>query len=222
MNYTKREEKYKDEFGANYKQRTKESLKAEISYRTKELNKKLKNLDASMTGVNIVKNAIEAANLLSGSKNREKLIAGIGKSRNKESLIRQARELKSIENIDFYTKEGQEKLEKRFINSYKAFCTNLELKCEDNKKDKKDEKDIDVFTEEDYRNMVEAFGAIGQDILSRKSSNDFVDAYQQASEKGKIKFVDLWKQAEQDFKGLQKTTFEQMEYFKELLRNYGE
>ena len=31
MNYTKREEKYKDEFGANYKQRTKESLKAEIS-----------------------------------------------------------------------------------------------------------------------------------------------------------------------------------------------
>ena len=219
MNYTKREEKYKDEFGANYKQRTKESLKAEISYRTKELNKKLKNLDASMTGVNIVKNAIETANLLSDSKNRDKLIAGIGKSRSKESLIRQARELKSIENIDFYTEEGQKKLEKRFINSYKAFCTNLELEYEDNEKD---EKDIDVFTEEDYRNMVEAFGAIGQDILSRKSSDDFVDAYQQASEKGKIKFVDLWNKAEEDFKGLQKTTFEQMEYFKELLRNYGE
>ena len=225
MNYTKREEKYKDEFGANYKQRTKESLKAEISYRTKELNKKLKNLDASMTGVNIVKNAIETANLLSDSKNRDKLIAGIGKARSKESLIRQARELKSIENIDFYTEEGQKKLEQRFINSYKAFCTNLDLKCEDNEKDKKykkDEKDIDVFTEEDYRNMVEAFGAIGQDILSRKSSDDFVDAYQQASEKGKIKFVDLWNKAEEDFKGLQKTTFEQMEYFKELLRNYGE
>ena len=219
MNYTKREEKYKDEFGANYKQRTKESLKAEISYRTKELNKKLKNLDASMTGVNIVKNAIETANLLSDSKNRDKLIAGIGKTRSKESLIRQARELKSIENIDFYTEEGQKKLEKRFINSYKAFCTNLELEYEDNEKD---EKDIDVFTEEDYRNMVEAFGAIGQDILSRKSSDDFVDAYQQASEKGKIKFVDLWNKAEEDFKGLQKTTFEQMEYFKELLRNYGE
>ena len=222
MNYTKREEKYKDEFGANYKQRTKESLKAEISYRTKELNKKLKNLDASMTGVNIVKNAIETANLLSDSKNRDKLIAGIGKTRSKESLIRQARELKSIENIDFYTEEGQKKLEKRFINSYKAFCTNLELEYEDNEKDEKDEKDIDVFTEEDYRNMVEAFGAIGQDILSRKSSDDFVDAYQQASEKGKIKFVDLWNKAEEDFKGLQKTTFEQMEYFKELLRNYGE
>ena len=222
MNYTKREEKYKDEFGANYKQRTKESLKAEISYRTKELNRKLKNLDASMTGVNIVKNAIETANLLSDSKNRDKLIAGIGKSRSKESLIRQARELKSIENIDFYTEEGQKKLEKRFINSYKAFCTNLELEYEDNEKDEKDEKDIDVFTEEDYRNMVEAFGAIGQDILSRKSSDDFVDAYQQASEKGKIKFVDLWNKAEEDFKGLQKTTFEQMEYFKELLRNYGE
>lgn len=219
MNYTKREEKYKDEFGTNYKQRTKESLKAEISYRTKELNKKLKNLDASMTGVNIVKNAIETANLLSDSKDRDKLIAGIGKSRSKESLIRQARELKSIENIDFYTEEGQKKLEKRFINSYKAFCTNLELEYEDNEKD---EKDIDVFTEEDYRNMVEAFGAIGQDILSRKSSDDFVDAYQQASEKGKIKFVDLWNKAEEDFKGLQKTTFEQMEYFKELLRNYGE
>ena len=70
--------------------------------------------------------------------------------------------------------------------------------------------------------MVEAFGAIGQDILSRKSSDDFVDAYMQASEKGKIKFVDLWKQVEQEFKGLQKTTFEQMEYFKELVRNYGE
>ena len=222
MNYTKREEKYKDEFGANYKQRTKESLKAEILYRTKELNRKLKNLDASMTGVNIVKNAIETANLLSDSKNRNKLIAGIGKSRSKESLIRQARELKSIENIDFYTEEGQKKLEKRFINSYKAFCTNLELEYEDNEKDEKDEKDIDVFTEEDYRNMVEAFGAIGQDILSRKSSDDFVDAYQQASEKGKIKFVDLWNKAEEDFKGLQKTTFEQMEYFKELLRNYGE
>ena len=222
MNYTKREEKYKEEFGANYKQRTKESLKAEISYRTKELNRKLKNLDASMTGVNIVKNAIETANLLSNSKNRDKLIAGIGKTRSKESLIRQARELKSIENIDFYTEEGQKKLEKRFINSYKAFCTNLELEYEDNEKDEKDEKDIDVFTEEDYRNMVEAFGAIGQDILSRKSSDDFVDAYQQASEKGKIKFVDLWNKAEQDFKGLQKTTFEQMEYFKELLRNYGE
>ena len=222
MNYTKREEKYKDEFGANYKQRTKESLEAEISYRTKELNKKLKNLDASMTGVNIVKNAIETANLLSDSKNRDKLIAGIGKTRSKESLIRQARELKSIENIDFYTEEGQKKLEKRFINSYKAFCTNLELEYEDNEKDEKDEKDIDVFTEEDYRNMVEAFGAIGQDILSRKSSDDFVDAYQQASEKGKIKFVDLWNKAEEDFKGLQKTTFEQMEYFKELLRNYGE
>ena len=222
MNYTKREEKYKDEFGANYKQRTKESLKAEISYRTKELNRKLKNLDASMTGVNIVKNAIETANLLSNSKNRDKLIAGIGKTRSKESLIRQARELKSIENIDFYTEEGQKKLEKRFINSYKAFCTNLELEYEDNEKDEKDEKDIDVFTEEDYRNMVEAFGAIGQDILSRKSSDDFVDAYQQASEKGKIKFVDLWNKAEEDFKGLQKTTFEQMEYFKELLRNYGE
>ena len=222
MNYTKREEKYKDEFGANYKQRTKESLKAEISYRTKELNRKLKNLDASMTGVNIVKNAIETANLLSDSKNRDKLIAGIGKTRSKESLIRQARELKSIENIDFYTEEGQKKLEKRFINSYKAFCTNLELEYEDNEKDEKDEKDIDVFTEEDYRNMVEAFGAIGQDILSRKSSDDFVDAYQQASEKGKIKFVDLWNKAEEDFKGLQKTTFEQMEYFKELLRNYGE
>ena len=234
MKHTKREEKYKDEIGANYKQRTKESLKAEISYRTKELNRKLKNLDASMTGVNIVKNAIETANLLSDSKNRDKLIAGIGKSRSKESLIRQARELKSIENIDFYTEEGQKKLEKRFINSYKAFCTNLELEYEDNEKDKKDEdnekdkkdekdeKDIDVFTEEDYRNMVEAFGAIGQDILSRKSSDDFVDAYQQASEKGKIKFVDLWNKAEEDFKGLQKTTFEQMEYFKELLRNYGE
>ena len=222
MNYTKREEKYKDEFGVNYKQRTKESLKAEISYRTKELNRKLKNLDASMTGVNIVKNAIETANLLSDSKNRDKLIAGIGKTRSKESLIRQARELKSIENIDFYTEEGQKKLEKRFINSYKAFCTNLELEYEDNEKDEKDEKDIDVFTEEDYRNMVEAFGAIGQDILSRKSSDDFVDAYQQASEKGKIKFVDLWNKAEEDFKGLQKTTFEQMEYFKELLRNYGE
>ena len=42
MKYTKREEKYKDEFGANYKQRTKESLKAEISYRVKKLNKEFK------------------------------------------------------------------------------------------------------------------------------------------------------------------------------------
>ena len=77
MNYTKREEKYKDEFGANYKQRTKESLKAEISYRVKKLNKEFKQFDDSFTGINIVKDAIEDANILAGKKNRNKLIIHI-------------------------------------------------------------------------------------------------------------------------------------------------
>ena len=121
MNYTKREEKYKDEFGANYKQRTKESLKAEISYRVKKLNKEFKQFDDSFTGINIVKDAIEDANILAGKKNRNKLIQGLDRTRTKESLIRQARELKSIENMDIYTKYGQEKLAERYYKSYETF-----------------------------------------------------------------------------------------------------
>lgn len=207
MAYTKREEKYKDEFGANYKQRTKESLKAEISYRVRKLNKEFKQFDESFTGINIVKDAIEDANILAGKKNRNKLIQGLDRNRTKESLIRQARELKSIENMDIYTKYGQEKLAERYYKSYETFKENF---------------DFDELTEEEYRNMVEAFGAIGNDIVDRKSSNDFADAYRNASEKGKVKFVDLWKEAVKysDNKGW--NLYDRMEYFKELLRNAGE
>ena len=73
-----------------------------------------------------------------------------------------------------------------------------------------------------YRNMVEAFGAIGNDIIDRKSSNDFADAYRSASEKGKIKFVDLWKEAVKYSNNKGWNLYDRMEYFKEILRNAGE
>ena len=207
MKHTKREEKYKKEFGANYKKRTKESLKAEISYRVKKLNKEFKQFDDSFTGINIVKDAIEDANILAGKKNRNKLIQGLDRNRTKESLIRQARELKSIENMDIYTKYGQEKLAERYYKSYETFKENF---------------DFDELTEEEYRNMVEAFGAIGNDIVDRKSSNDFADAYKNASEKGKIKFVDLWKEAVKYSNNKGWNLYDRMEYYKEILRNAGE
>lgn len=199
-------EKYKEEFGANYKQRTKESLKAEIQYRTEKINKNLKTLDKEAAASKIFLNAVQEANVIAGSKQRTKLVAGTSKSRYKESLIRQARELKSIEQIDIYSEEGKKKLEQRYQQSFESFKENV---------------DSEVSLA-DYDRMVEAFGAIGHDLINRRSSDDFVDAFTTASEKGKIKFVDIWKDIEKEAKGKQWTTYKQMENFKAKLRNYGE
>lgn len=220
----KGKEKYVDEFGKNYRNRTIASIKAEITERTKIVNEKIKNTDKETLNNSYVKQAIEDLKVLSNSKTK-KISANVNGTRTRESLIRQARELKAYENWDIYSEQGKQELRAR---SQKAFNSFKQVKGREN------------ITESDWNSFVEALGALASGnkkegvkrasetmydlISSSKSSNDFVDAWQQASKEGKIRFVDIWKEIEEDKKSGKlnaNTTFQIMEEFKKRVSEAG-
>ena len=220
----KNKEKYTDEFGKNYRNRTIASIKAEITERTKIVNKKIKNTDKETLNNSYVKQAIEDLKVISNSKGN-KIAANVSGARTRESLIRQARELKAYENWDIYSEQGKQELRAR---SQKAFNSFKQVKGREN------------ISESDWNSFVEALGALASGdkkegvkrasetmydlISSSKSSNDFVDAWQQASKEGKIRFVDIWKEIEADKKSGKlnaNTTFQIMEEFKKRVSEAG-
>lgn len=223
-----KEKNYQEEFGSNYKQRSKASIKAEIKYRTKRVNEMIKSTPKEILENPYVSQAINDLKILSGSKSN-RIIANVSSSRTKESLIRQVRELKSYENWDIYSEQGQEKLNQRAKKAYQSFCN---IKGREN------------IDEKDWNRMVEAFGALNSGtidkptskkgeqlkktvetmydlISSGRSSNDFVDAWSYASEEGKIRFVDIWKDIEKEYEGKGATTFKIMEDFKKRVAEAG-
>lgn len=227
--------KYTDEFGKNYRNRTIASIKAEITERTKIVNEKIKNTDKETLNNSYVKQAIEDLKVLSNSKTKN-ISANVSGTRTRESLIRQARELKAYENWDIYSEQGKQELRAR---SQKAFNSFKQVKGREN------------ISESDWNSFVEALGALASGskkekvkrksdskkealkrasetmydlISSSKSSNDFVDAWQQASKEGKIRFVDIWKEIEEDKKSGKlnaNTTFQIMEEFKKRVSEAG-
>lgn len=223
-----KEKNYQEEFGSNYKQRSIASIKAEIKYRTKRVNEMIKSTPKEILENPYVSQAINELKILSGSKSN-RIIANVSSSRTKESLIRQVRELKSYENWDIYSEQGQEKLNQRAKKAYQSFSN---IKGREN------------IDEKDWNRMVEAFGALNSGtidkptskkgeqlkktvetmydlISSGRASNDFVDAWSYASEEGKIRFVDIWKDIEKEYEGKSATTFKIMEDFKKRVAEAG-
>lgn len=204
---------YSNEFYKDYKTRSKASLKAEIRESTKELNARLQGYDVSK-GSNFVKSSLYRINLLAGSKQitYKKAVLGLTARRDKESLIRQARELKAFNKWDIYTPEGKRALEERERKAYETFT----------------EHEWSDISKQQWKDMVEAFGAIGADIITEVSSDDFVRAYSEASDKGKVRFVDIYKEMEKEYaeQGLSpadnSVRYDFILDFKERLKNYSE
>lgn len=219
--------KYKKEFGFNYRNRTIESLKAEIKYRTYKVNENIKSTPKEILNNTFVNQAINELKELSGSKTN-KLRADINRARSRESLIRQVRELKSYENWDIYSEEGKKELSARAEKAYEKFKNNILVKNTPALKD---------MTKEEWKSMSEALGALKSGTSDRnkkqeistlyddligdnRHSSDFIEAWSKASEKGKIKFVDIWKELEEEIKGEGYDSFKIIEMFKERVSNY--
>lgn len=136
-------------------EQTKAELERSIRLMTKELNEALKNMDditpATQTAISKLKTY--------GGKGRSKNSIGLHlQGKTKEELIRQKRELEYVRNLGIDTEVGQTYLNEKFQKSYNTLRETFE-----------------DLTEEEHRQIVESFGAVGENIVQQYDSNTIVD-----------------------------------------------
>ena len=140
-------------------------LKAQIRYKTNQVNIALYD-KPELHDKFAVQQTIKKLQG-TGAKGRNGNIVGLGftKGRDKESYIRQLRELEYAEPLisDY---EGVAFMEEKFTNAMNTFLS---------KKGNKGK------TEEDWRDMVETFGTLGKEIVDQFGSNQVAELFKSST-----------------------------------------
>jgi len=144
-----------------YKDMTIKELKAQIRYKTNQVNIALYD-KPELHDKFAVQQTVKKLQA-TGAKGRNGNIVGLGfsKGRDKESYIRQLRELEYAEPLisDY---EGVAFMEEKFTKAMNTFLS---------KKGNKGK------TEEDWRDMVETFGTLGKEIVDQFGSNQVAELF---------------------------------------------
>lgn len=148
-----------------YKDMTIKELKAQIRYKTNQVNIALYD-KPELHDKFAVQQTVKKLQA-TGAKGRNGNVVGLGftKYRDKESYIRQLRELEYAEPLisDY---EGVAFMEEKFT---KAMNTFLSKKGNQGK------------TEEDWRDMVETFGTLGKEIVDQFGSNQVAELFKSST-----------------------------------------
>ena len=153
-----------------YKDMTLKELRAQIRYKVNQVNIDLYDKPELMDTF-AVQQTIKKLQAV-GAKGRYGNIVGLGfsKNRDKESYIRQLRELDYAEPLlsDY---EGVAVMEEKYKKARDTFLS---------------KKGNQGMSEEDWRDMVETFGAVGDEVLEQFGSNQLKDLF-----KSKTRSVDM-------------------------------
>ena len=148
-----------------YKDMTIKELKAQIRYKTNQVNIALYD-KPELHDKFAVQQTIKKLQA-TGAKGRNGNVVGLGftKDRDKESYIRQLRELEYAEPLvsDY---EGVAFMEEKFTKAMNTFLS---------KKGNKGK------TEEDWRDMVETFGTLGKEIVDQFGSNQVAELFKSST-----------------------------------------
>ena len=162
--------KEKSYYERKWKDLTIKELKAEIRYKTNQVNIDLYDKPELMDNFAVQQTVAKLQGVGAKGKNGNIVGYGFKKGRDKESYIRQLRELEYAEPLlsDY---EGVQHLDERYQRARDTFLA---------KKGNKGK------TEEDWRDMVETFGALGKEIVDQYGSNQIAELF-----KSKTRKVDM-------------------------------
>lgn len=162
---------------------TKKDLMARIRYKTNQVNISLYDKPELMDSFAVQQTVEKLQGLGAKGRNGNVVGYGLSKNRSKESLIRQLRELDYAEPLvsDY---EGVAFLEDKYNRARSTFLS------------KKGNKNM---SEEDWRDMVETFGAINEEILEKYGSDQVKELFNENTRK--IDMVDLMQKVYNDMGG---------------------
>lgn len=173
---------------------TNEQLKAYIKQRTKEANKNINEYRDKVKKGDIeeyrsVENVIEKLRAKAGVKGRKGAEIGLGLSgKKKAQLLEQARGLARYKQFDVWSEDYKREKEEKTQKAYESFTKNLM------------NKGIDV-TYEEYKDMVDQLGSIGEGVLGKLDYQAALEQYSRAIRSGKkINLVQIFDDVENTIK----------------------
>lgn len=159
----------------SYKDMTITELKANIRYRTNQLNIELYDHPEYKDNYAVSQAITKLQGV--GAKGRKGNTVGLGfkSGRSRESYVRQLRELDfAVPLVTDY--EGRQYLEEKYNNSYNKFSTTHP-----------------EISKEDWRDMAETFGAVGKSLVDKYGSDNIVDLFTEQTRS--VDMVNLMKKA---------------------------
>ena len=174
---------------------TVKELKEGIKQRTDSINKLLK-VNGDLRGKFAVEQTIQKLQKTGAIGRRDNVLGyGLSKSRTKESLYRQLRELEYAEPLlsDY---KGIEYLEEKYRSAKDSFLGSLEYSN---------------MSEKEWRDVVETFGALGKEIVQRFDSTSIAEHFSEATHE--IDMVKLMQDTLKETKGMGLSQQALTEYF---------
>ena len=209
-----------------YSRYTRKELMEMIREDTTELNKRVVEYRQSNVSFKDVENNIAKIKEISGSKSGRQLInvdgkkryreveIGVGNitSKSKSELILQARELHSFLQWDISTPEGQRQWEAREKKEWETFNKNFSEYG---------------LTKNEWRDLVEVFGAVGESILNQfgsgqgsNASGSIVREFKNASQSGRTNLVKEMREVLKENKGTGATEEDNLDLLRQKLSKY--
>lgn len=209
-----------------YSKYTKKELIQMIREDTAELNKRIFEYRQSNVSFKDVENNIAKIKEISGSKSGRQIIKadgktyyrkteiGVGKlnSKQKSELVLQARELHSFLQWDISTPEGQRQWEAREKKEWETFNKNFSEYG---------------LTKNEWRDLVEVFGAVGESILNQfgsgqgsNASGSVVREFKNASQSGRANLVKEMREVLKENKGTGATEEDNLDLLRHKLSKY--
>lgn len=165
-------------------QLTTKELKQRIRALTSQVNKKIVEYEKKGAKNIPVNNAITRLKEL-GTGNTKAKQVGLGLTyKRKAELIRQYRELEYFESWDIFTPDGKRKIEAREQKAWESFS-----------------KDNPNINYDEWRNMVETFGAIGDSVLNQFGSSNIVELYTELDDTGKTNLIHYMREIQKETAG---------------------
>ena len=167
------------------KKMTVSELKKYIKEETSRINSAIKEYNNSKDENILLEKQYTKLHKITGKsrgKITDKLRLGYSKKKKLE-LLKQARYIERFEKFDIYTYYGKKRIEEYRRDNYNTLISNLKEKGYDS----------DISYNE-YINMVETFGSLGESALSKFSSDVVVDLYSKASKKEKKNLLKYMKE----------------------------
>lgn len=209
-----------------YSKYTRKELMQMIREDTAELNKRVFEYRQSDASFKDVENNIAKIKEISGAKKGRQTIKedgkthyreveiGVGKisSKSKSELILQARELHSFLQWDISTPEGQRQWEAREKKEWETFNKNFSEYG---------------LTKNEWRDLVEVFGAVGESILNQfgsgqgsNASGSIVREFKNASQSGRTNLVKEMREVLKENKGTGATEEDNLDLLRQKLSKY--
>ena len=210
-----------------YSRYTRKELMKMIREDTAELNKRIFEYRQSNKSFKDVENNIAKIKEISGTKKGRQSIKVDGKTRyrqteigvgsitskSKSELILQARELHSFLQWDISTPEGQRQWEARETKEWKTFSKNFSEYG---------------LSKEEWRDLVEVFGAVGESVLNQfgsgqgnMASGSVVREFKKGSISGRANLVKEMRAVLKENEGKGKTDEDNLTLLREKLAKYN-